>query len=109
MAQALFLSAWQDVQGLGILYLSVIRWSYECERVRTHEDAGDLGLDFWHVAGHAGAALGTVLMMRVLGQRCFARTVAAAGSVAIEADFVHRFAQLRVILWCRARRGNRSR
>ena len=63
-----------------------------------HKDARNLRLDLGHVTGHAGAARRAVLVMRVFRERCLARPVPGTGSVAIEANFVRRFPQLRVVL-----------
>ena len=97
-AHAVFLSMWQEVHGFGILYLSVMAGAMKSERMSAHENAGNLRLDLWHMAGHACAARRAVLVMRVLRERCLARPVPGAGSVAIEANFVDGLTELRVIL-----------
>src|SRR6266853_4034718 len=73
-------------------------WRDEGERVRTYEDAWNRDFHLRHVAGHTLAPRRAILVVRVLRQGCFARAVARTWPVAIEANFIHRLAQLGVIL-----------
>src|SRR5216683_4657335 len=86
--------------GARIRNLVLIRhgWRDEGERVRTYEDAWNRNFHLRHVAGHTLAPRRAVLVVRVLRQGRFARTVARTWPVAIEANFIHRFAELGVVL-----------
>ena len=68
------------------------------EGVRTHKYAGNRDFDLRHVAGHSFAARRAILVMRVLRKHRFARTVPGAWPMAIEANLVGWFPELRVVL-----------
>jgi len=80
-----------------ILYLIRHGWRDEGEGVGAYEDAWNRNFHLRHVAGHTLAPRGAIIVVRVLRQGRFARRRARAGPVAIEANFIHRLAQLRVI------------
>src|SRR6266851_2408629 len=74
------------------------RWCDEGERVRTYEDARNRNFHLRHVAGHTLAPRRAILVVRVLRQGRFARAAARTWPMAIEANFIHRFAELGVVL-----------
>src|ERR1700722_18864169 len=53
--------------------------SDKSERVSADEHTGNLRLNFGHMAGHAGAAWRSILVMRMFRERCLARPVSGAG------------------------------
>ena len=98
-AHAVDLSLWQEVQGFGILYLSVIAgvmnlnvWD------ETNAPANTLAFDFRHVAGHTLASRTTRLVVSMFFETRDVRTIRGIHAVAVQADLVGRLAKLRLVL-----------
>ena len=98
MAQAVVLSAWHDVQGFGILYLSVIYGVMKANVWERTFTSAIVRRDFRHVAGDAATSRRPCFVVGVLFDGSSAGTIQRHRSVAVEAKIVGRLAELRVVV-----------
>ncbi len=84
--------------GIGNFVFVGHRRSDEREGVRTNFQVGNFRGDFWHVAGNATAAGGTLLVVRVFFDGGGARTVERLRGVAVHADLIAGLSQLGVVI-----------